>query len=268
MKLKDLVARKSKVEGSCRVWNGGLTTRGRPYVTQTVDGTLKTVDLHLYLARKVHGVKDNERVTIKTTCGNPRCINPKHLLVQKPNSGVAKGSRKTGAKYADVELNMQVFKSLVTLTKTDTKGILGLHNSTFDRIVSNKAMLPYFQLCIEWHTGVSVEELRARRVSQQKLKVEYRLSPTAIKYVLSDHNYYIEHEDLYLDLLKKCAVLGDHLVWVGDLRQNKPIFKTYAGFTKDATKQMYFAANGLRSDGLTCTCGQANCINPEHIMEA
>lgn len=264
--LKELVAKKSRIDGDCRIWNGHLAQNGRPYAYPTIDGVRKAVDIHRYLADKKLNLAATDTIRIKMTCGNLRCINSNHITVEKVGRGRQKGSRNKGTKQANVELNLQVFKMLVTQSIPTTAGALNLSDLTVRRMLTNRSMLPYFQLCIQWHTGATVGELRQQGLTSLQLKVQYHLSKFAIQYILGSEDYRLVDEDLYLDLLKQCEVLGDHLVWCGAVDEDGvPVYKTYGGYVKNARQQMYTAFVGVTSNVVSCTCGVKNCISHLHL---
>lgn len=262
MTLKELVAKKSILENGCRIWLGHLTKdHCRPYAYPTIDGKRKGVDIHRYLASKKFGLTSREYARVVTTCGNPRCININHIDIVRPKRIRVGGT----IKKSEVELNMKVFELLVSSNVDNIATTLNLERGLVYRILSNTAMLPYFQLCIQWHTGVSLDKLRELNLSTKTLKEQCRLSTKAARFVQSEQNYPIADEDVYLDLLKQCAVAGDHLVWVGELRDGIPTYKTFGGYYKNAANQMYLAQYGVKSERVACMCGMKHCINPQHL---
>lgn len=262
--LKELVAKKSRVDGECRIWLGHLTKEHcRPYAYPTIDGKRKGVDIHRYLAIKKFSLAPREYAKVITTCGNPRCINMKHIQIVKIERG-KRSTSNSGVKKANVELNMEVFKLLVTQSTNSIAEQLKIDRGLVYRILTNNAMLPYFQLCIQWHTGLSMAELRELNLTTQSLKLQ-RLSNKAIRYIQSEQDYRIVDEDAYLDVLKQCDVVGDHLVWLGELKDGIPTYKTFGGHRKNAAQQMYFAQYGAKSERIACMCGTKHCINPLHL---
>lgn len=160
---------------------------------------------------------------------------------------------------------MQVFKLLVTSSVLEIADTLNLDRGLVYRIFANKAMFPYFQLCIQWHTGFSLNSLREQHLTKQQLKEQFNLSKKAIRYVLGRSNYNIVDEDAYVDILKQCDIVGDHLVWAGDIRDGIPTYKTFGGYQKNAAQQMYLAQYGVKSERVACMCGTVHCINPLHL---
>lgn len=265
MSLKETVAKNSTIDGECRIWGGTVNRLGRPYAYPTINGERKGIDLQLFLARKKFNLSPTTRVSITTTCGNPRCISMKHIEIGAFRGGRKKGYRKRGTKVANIDLNMQVFQMLVTQKRAIILDSLDIFNRTYQKILSNSAMLPYFQMCIQWHVGETLSALREKGLSENDLQTKYNLSTKAVRYVLSKHNYPIADEDLYLRLLKQCEVLGEHLVWCGEFKQDVPVYATFGGVYKNVLSQMYSVCHGAKLEIVNCSCGQENCVNPFHL---
>lgn len=77
--IKDL-ERKSRQEGDCRIWFGGVHKQGYPLVRYNKQ--MKLVSRIVLEDKLNRTLTRSERV--KNTCGNILCINPNHYIVAKP----------------------------------------------------------------------------------------------------------------------------------------------------------------------------------------
>lgn len=266
--LKEIVAEKSIVRGDCRLWQSTMAKNNRP-ITSIADGLggRKYIDLQLYLARKKFHLADNQRVNIITTCGNPNCITASHIEI-----GGIQRKRKSGAfirksSKSNIENNKCVFDLIVSHKSTEVSRISGLSVYLVKQILSNNAMFPYFQLCLEKHLGeVGLDELRRSVEADHKLKSQYNISRFAIDFIRSEQRYSIRDEDLFLEILSQCEVYGDHLVWGGDYLLKQPVIKTWGNYKKNAKKLFSYAVTGVMPERIPkVTCGCVNCINPFHM---
>lgn len=264
--LKEVVAANSKVEGKCRLWSKNLV-RGRPIAIFTgEDGVQQRVDLHVYLGRKKFDLQPNQRVSFRTTCGNPNCINSAHLelkTVDRKLSGAYKS-----AKCSDMELNQKVFSLLVSESQMTISRVLGITRGVTLRIMKNTAMLPFFQLKLQAYLkDVTIEALRNSGMTSREMRVKYGLSHYAADFILSEQNYPTYDEPLYIDLLSNCIVLGDHLEWAGKVVNGGAVSNYLSGGAwQSAVSLMYYCATKVKPTNIPkSNCGCENCMNPYHL---
>lgn len=265
--LKEIVVEKSVISGDCLLWQSTMTKWGRP-VTNVVDefGGKKTVDLQLYLARKKFNLPENTKVKIVTTCGNPNCITSSHIQLGKIER-VKSGRKKRGTKVASIKHNKAVFDLLVTTPPARIGGTVGLSYKTVKAIIKNKAMLPYFQLRLQWHIGEdTLDKIRQSHLPDNELALQHRISRYAVDFIRSEQNYPIADETLYLSMLAECEVLGDHLVWAGEIVRGSPMVRTFGNRLKSVTKMFKYAVTGvLPPVSPCCSCKVEGCVNPFHL---
>jgi len=77
--VEDLKA-KSRQEGDCRIWFGGVHKQGYPLVRYNKQ--MKLVSRIVVEDKLGRTLERSERV--KNTCGNILCINPDHYIVSQP----------------------------------------------------------------------------------------------------------------------------------------------------------------------------------------
>ena len=264
--LKEAVTESSIVEGKCRLWQKKLRHETRPIaVTQDGYGAYKQIDLHLFLARKKFNIPEGKYIRVKTTCGHANCINPDHIELDNIKRSVFVNRR--NSKRSNARNNMMVFSLAVTESLAFIAKKLKMNRGTIAAMLDNNtAMLPYFQLKIQAHLGdVSIAELRQTGATESQLQ-EYGLAPHAISYILSEQNYYIVDEDLYVNLISECEVLGDHLVWCGKVVNGAAVSNALNSRFEHAAKLFYYCATRIKPLYIpTCNCGHKDCINPFHL---
>lgn len=267
MTLKEKVAKNTIKQGDCLLWGGSITKWGRPvtYLTEA-DGTVKQVDLQLFLARKKFNLLDNTKVKITTTCGNKNCIAKQHIEIHKVVKNTA-GRKKRGTKCSDIALNMQVFTLAVNYTVPQIIMRTGVSRTTVLAILGNEAMLPYFQLRLQWHLGETVlSRVKVSNLSDEELKAKYFISQYAVDFIRSEQRFAIADEDLFVAVLRNCRVLGEHLVWDGEFYNGVALFRTIGGSRKSAFKSFKCAITGrYPAEVPRCLCGEVDCINPFHL---
>lgn len=75
--LDEMIERLLDKSGDCWLWGGGFS-QGRARLSY--HGQDMTVARYLY--EQAHGLKLRQRDRIETTCGEPRCVNPAHVVLQ------------------------------------------------------------------------------------------------------------------------------------------------------------------------------------------
>lgn len=265
--LKEAVAKNSMVMGDCRVWIGSVTKRGRPVVTYSVEDGLITVDIQRYLVGKKYDLPSNKRVSITTTCGNPKCISSSHLQVNPVKKPRTKKVVRLDCKTRDVEINKKVFGLAITHKKKDIKTETGLSIFQVNSVLNNKAMLPYFELMLEDYLAAKEILLaEASALSDRTLMSKYSLSRFAINFIKSGASFDIKDQGAYLDLLSQCYVVGEHLIWNGKVMNGAPVYSLWTGALRNAKKLFVYSVTGEEIDyEPQCNCGFENCINPYHL---
>lgn len=266
MTLKEKVAKNSSVQGECLLWGGSVTKWGRPVAYITEKGVVKQVDLQLHLARKKFDLPCDTKVKITTTCGNPNCITKKHIEIGKVEKS-HKGRKKRGTKCADADLNIAVFRLLATHTPEQILLHTSISLTTLKYIMRNKAMLPFLQMRLQWHLGdVPLSSLWDSPLTDNQLKIKYGISQYAVEFIRSKQSFSIFDEDRFVNLLRECYVMGEHLVWKGKVLHNTPLLKTTGSYHKNAVKEFKCAVTGIYPYKTpSCICGEVDCINPFHL---
>lgn len=259
--LKEQVIKHSHVAGECRLWTGAMSRTKRPITNVEKDGKTKLVDIQLFLARKKFSLANNIRVGIKTTCGNPNCINVNHVELV-PITRASTPRNRTDSVVSVAENNINVFKLAVTNPVEVIARDTNISKGSVLRILKNEAMLPYFQMRIEHFCGEPLEKLRTLSVEALR---EKGLAQKAIAYIQSEHNFRIVDEDLYLKVLSHCKVLGEHLVWNGEFINDIPVIRELSGRRRSAVKLFLSSVTGKQQDNIICACGYDGCINPYHL---
>lgn len=265
--LKEAVAKNSKVEGDCRVWTGSVTSRGRPVVTYTGEDGLVTVDIHRYLVGKKYDLPSNKRVSITTTCGNPKCISSSHLQVNPVKKPRTKKAVRLATKTREVEVNKEVFALAVNNKKKDIKAATGLSLFQVNSVLNNKAMYPYFEVKLEEYLGTEVFDLiKVKNLSGRTLMEKFKLSRFAVDFIKSGVSFDIKDQDGYFKLLSQCYIVGEHLVWDGKVMNGSPVASLGFGALRNAKKLFVYSVTGEDLEHEPqCNCGFENCINPWHL---
>lgn len=265
--LKEAVVKNSKVEGECRVWTGAMTSRGRPVATYEGETGKVTVDLHRHLAGKKFNLPKGKRVSIATTCGNPRCISPAHIEVVKVKKPRIKKVVHINSQSKNMELNQQVFRLIINHSKQEIILKTGISYFVVNSILSNTAMLPFFQIVLESYLGAEVlATLRESEMSNRKMREKYKISSFAVKFIKSGLDFDIKDEEEYLLLLSQCVVVGEHLLWNGRVVNGTPVAPLVNGALRNARKIFVYSITGIiPNHDLQCNCGFDGCINPWHL---
>lgn len=265
--LKEAVIENSKIEGACRVWTGNVTKRGRPIATYHSDTGAVMIDIQRYLAGKKFNLPSGKRVGITTTCGNPRCINSAHIEIAKIKRPRVKQFVRFDNKSRDVELNKQVFELVINHKKQDISDITGLSYYHISTILSNTVMLPFFQLKLEEYLGQELLMfLRSSDLSDRTIRKKYKLTSFALEFIKSGVSFDIRDDQEYITLLSQCFVMGDHLLWNGNVVNGTPVAPLVSGALRNARKMFVYSVTGqLPEHDPVCNCGFENCINPWHM---
>lgn len=262
--LSERVKEGLTVEGDCLVWKGAMSGNTPVISKRRADGTYRNVSVRFLFARKKF--EDiTERTRLKTSCGNPRCVNREHIelgtMVNKERR-VRRGSPK-----ADMKLNKEVFTLAVTMTADVMAEKVNYSAAAIRNMLKmNTAMYPYFNL--QLGRLRDVDAIRNDDRSDSVIMDEYRISPFTLAFIKDNKDYKIADEELYLNLLNECEVHNDHLVWVGEFNGATPITRMFNTGRKANALFVSAAYGGNYQDvDLKCGCGYEGCINPYHIGE-
>lgn len=259
--LKEIVASNSRMHGDCRIWTG-TTLRCRPFVRQFIDGKHINTDLQRYLAIKKFDLDPNAQISLRTTCGNPNCITKDHIIVMKRETKSRQLSSLQGLTN-DMGLNKLAF----TLAVTKGYRLMAKElNATFTfakRLLKNEVMLPFFQVKLQEHTGMTLAELRSEDIDEVVAK--FKLSKFAREFIESGQTFNLHDEALYCRLLDECKIFNSHLIWVGETSHGTPVSMALDNYRRNALSLFMFAAFGFSIKGeYKVKCGFENCINPFH----
>lgn len=260
--LKEIVASNSRMHGDCRVWTGPLV-RGRPSARQFINGKYVNTDLQRYLAIKKFGLDPNTPVSLRTTCGNPNCITKEHIELVKREIKTKPSSLMLSV-FNDMEANKTVFELAVTKGYRLIGNALNISHTSVRTMLKNEAMLPFFQLKLQEHTGKTLTELRSEDIDEVVAK--YKLSKFAREFIESGQTFNLHDETLYCNLLDDCKVFKSHLIWVGETSHGTPVSTALDNYRRNALSLFMFAAFGFSIKGeYNVKCGFENCINPFHV---
>lgn len=131
--LKDL-ERKSRQEGDCRVWFGGVHKQGYPLVRW--NGQMKLVSRIVLEDKLGRDLERKERV--KNTCGNILCINPDHYIVSQPGDKEYHRGGKLKLSYKEQEELIAYYDSKENKwgVKTELARKYGINGHTVNRIIT------------------------------------------------------------------------------------------------------------------------------------
>ena len=101
---------RSNVKTVCHEWKGAVKG-GIPILTtvNAIHGHRLQVDARKYiLENPPQGKRRNFRTTAHNLCGNPLCVNPKHIEMQGKDPALIKGENHGRAKFSDKEIQRWV----------------------------------------------------------------------------------------------------------------------------------------------------------------
>lgn len=259
--LKEIVANNSRMQGDCLLWTGSLI-RGRPSARQYINGKYLNTDLQRYLAINKFGLDPNEAVSIRTTCGNPKCITKEHIELSKREIKTRQLSSMKSVSN-DMKSNKTVFKMAVTKGYRLIGNALNITHTSARLLLKNEAMLPFFQVNLQEHTGKSLTELRSEDIDEVVAK--YKLSKFARTFIESGQTFNLHDEELYCHLLDECVVFKSHLIWLGEFKNDTPVSSVLVRYKLNAINLFMYATFGFDLDRkFITTCGMKNCVNPYH----
>lgn len=260
--LKEIVASNSRMHGDCRLWNGSLV-RGRPSARQVINGKYVNTDIQRYLAIKKFDLDPNTQVSLRTTCGNPNCITKEHIEIVKREMKTRQLSSMQSV-FNDMAANKTVFALAVAKGYKLIGKTLNISHTSVRTMLKNEAMLPFFQLKLQEHTGKTLTELRSADIDT--VVANYKLSNFSREFIESGQMYNLHDEELYCRLLDECKVFKSHLVWVGETSHGTPVSTALDNYRRNALSLFMFAAFGFSVKGeYSVKCGFENCINPFHV---
>lgn len=249
-KLSERVKEKLVREDDCIIWTGAMAG-GSPVIAKMKDGQWRNMNI-----RAMQGVKRYPDTTLrtqfKTTCGNPRCIKPEHIVIGRQT--INERRCRSGTRKANAAVNIAVFDAVVRQSLDQASSEVNLaHSSLVNIIRHNTAMYPYFYTLLD--EICDVNGVKNSDQSRVALAEQYNISIFAVEF-LQKHTYEpIKDVDAFKRLLVECEVHNDHLVWVGDEVENPQELLGKAAFGA--------AFNNKKK----CTCGYKGCVNPYHYED-
>ena len=260
--LKEIVASNSRMHGECRLWTGSLV-RGRPSARQVINGKYINTDIQRYLAIKKFDLDPNTPVSLRTTCGNPNCITKEHIALVKRETKTRQLSSMRSV-FNEMGANKTVFELAVTKGYRLIGKALNISHTSVRTMLTNEAMLPFFQLKLQAHTGKTLTELRSEDIAY--VVANYKLSNFSREFIESGQTFNLHDEELYCRLLDECKVFKSHLIWVGETSHGTPVSQALDNYSRNALGLFMFAAFGFSIKGeYKVKCGFENCINPFHV---
>ena len=188
--LKEIVASNSRMQGDCRIWNGSLV-RGRPSARQVINGKYVNTDIQRYLAIKKFDLDPNTQVSLRTTCGNPNCITKDHIEIVKREMKSRQLSSMQSV-FNDMAANKTVFALAVAKGYKLIGKTLNISHTSVRTMLKNEAMLPFFQLKLQEHTGKTLTELRSADIDT--VVANYKLSNFSREFIESGQMYNLHDE--------------------------------------------------------------------------
>lgn len=262
--LSERVKEGLTVEGDCLVWKGAMSGNTPVISKRRADGTYRNVSVRFLLARKKFE-NITERIRLKTSCGNPRCVKREHIEL---GTMVNKERRvRSGSPKADMKMNKEVFTLAISMTADVMAEKVNYSAAAIRNVLKmNTAMYPYFNL--QLRRLRDVDAILNDDRSDSAIMDEYRISPFALAFIKENKTYKIADEELYLNLLDECEVHNDHLVWVGEFQGATPITRMFnTGRKANALFVSAVYGGNYQDVDLKCSCGYEGCINPYHIGE-
>lgn len=265
--LKEAVQNNSHIDGDCRIWNGYMRYGKRPQADiKCPDGSIKQVDLQRHLAIKRFNLPVDKRVSLTTSCGNPRCINGDHLVllkhkVQKKETKLSRRTRKN----VDMATNKAVMLHSIGGGIDYVADKTGLSLGLILRIrQKNSCMLPYFYELMRTHIGSDkMREIALSDKNKVAMRSFFEVPDFVVKVIKENEFAPIHDFDLYSALLDECKAYMEHLVWNGKFLQGEPVSKAFDGTYRSARKLMAYALFGTPIDSQESgQCVFENCINP------
>lgn len=261
--LSERVKDNLTVEGDCLIWKGAMAGNSPVITKRYADGTYRNVNVrYLFARKKFDGI--TERTRTKTSCGNPRCVNRKHI--ELGTMVKAKRRVRSGSPKANMQRNKEVFTLAIHLSaeameeKANASAV-----SIRNMLKNNTAMYPFF--AYQLRQLRDVEAVRSDDRSDRELMAEYNLSLFALEFIKAGNDYPLVDEELYLKLLDECEVHNDHLVWVGEFQGNTPITRIFKCGRKVECLFLSALRGGNYQDvDLVCSCGYDGCVNPYHLI--
>lgn len=264
--LKEAVLNNSHVEGDCRIWDGAIINGKRPVANISLpDGTKKIVDLQRHLAIKRFNLPVDKRISLTTSCGNPRCITGDHivLLDKRPSSERTKCYNRD-SKTQNMEFNKAVMRHSLSGGIDYVADNTGLTLNVILRIrQKNTCMLPYFYELMRMHLGVKkMQEIALSDKNKVEMRSYFGVPDFVVKVLKENEFPPIRDFDLYNKLLDECNAYKEHLVWKGKFLRGEPVSNALDGTYRSARKLMTYALFGtpLDSQGES-ECGFEHCIN-------
>lgn len=246
-KLSERIQEKLTRDGDCIIWKGAMAG-GSPVIAKLKDGKWRNMNI-----RAMQGVKRYPDTTLKTrfktSCGNPRCVTPAHIILGS-QSFVTRRCR-SGTKKANTENNIAIFKAMVQGGVEEAVTAANLsHGTTTQILYDNMAMYPYFYTLL--NEVCDVEAIKSSDKSHALLAETYNISLFAVEFLRKYNFSPIYDLDMFERLLMNCEVHKEHLIWVGEE-------------VDDVVGMLYKAAFGAAiPNGAKKVCDYDHCVNPYH----
>lgn len=261
--------RSERQDNGCIKWTGAIA-RGQPkfgYVT--ADGKRRQLNPQRTILVDKFGLDPNKQHSYTTTCGDPLCVNPEHIVLGKrPYTRKLKAARKI--KINNMATHKKVL-SILTLGADAIADKLRIDTGVINRIRLHTVLYPYLQQKIEeaLPKGITIAKIREEQFDREEVRLMGGFRLFAMDYIYSEKYYPVFAFGLYDKLLEECAVYGEHLLWLGDRDNNdEPVFTLVGGKTVTARGAFMNALFGANIEAkYRCTCGNDDCVNPYHLEE-
>lgn len=258
-----ILAQTENLPNGCRIWRG--TTRGgRCGLHRTHNGKVEFIDLIQHFGVKKYNLpKETKGICFSTECGNPRCYATEHIVYLGDNVRKQKTLGRKVKKTANSEAMflISIIEQLVSKSREQVAEDMDLPIGTVSLAQDSVALEPYALSKVVELTGLTIEELRYRDEGINELREKYNLSRYAARIVRNRAVEPVHDMDLYLDLLLKCYVKGEYLIWDGEVVDNKPVIDGYP--TNNAISLYVHALTGdtPAEEYQFSTVYYANCLN-------
>lgn len=267
-RIKEAINKRAEtLDNGCVRWTGPIA-RGQPkfgYMTET--GKRRQLNPQRTILVDKLGLDPNKQYSYITTCGDPLCVNPEHIELSK-RSYERKVHTARKIKCSNMKTHKAVL-SILTLGADAIASKLRIDTGMINRLRQHSVMYPYLQHKIveALPKDVTLSAVREFQISRERLLKLSGFKLFVMDYIYSENNYPVFAFDLYDKLLDECAVVGEHLFWLGDKdNDGEPVFTLVGGKTVSARGAFMHALFGSNiEENYRCTCGSKDCVNPYHL---